>query len=39
MEDMTKVKKRTGKMEVDADVVLKAYELMCTARRMAETYD
>jgi len=35
---MTKVKKRS-KMEVDGDVVLKAYELMCTARRMAETYD
>lgn len=38
MEDMAKVKKR-ARMEVDGEVVLRAYELMCTARRMAETYD
>ncbi|HYG20568.1 MAG TPA: thiamine pyrophosphate-dependent enzyme [Ohtaekwangia sp.] len=27
------------KLEVDRAVLLKAYELMCTARRMADTYD
>lgn len=31
--------KKSSKQEVSKDVLLKAYELMCTARRMAETYD
>lgn len=30
---------KSGKPERTEDVLLKAYELMCTARRMAETYD
>lgn len=30
---------RKTKTEVDRDILLKAYELMCVAKRMAETYD
>lgn len=30
---------KRAKSEVDRDVLLKAYELMCVAKRMAETYD
>lgn len=35
----TPVKKRTAKAGPDAAVTLRAYELMCVAKRMAETYD
>lgn len=31
-------RKRSG-TDIDSDVLLRAYERMCTARRMAETYD
>src|SRR5688572_12519116 len=31
--------KRKSKLDLDLDVLLKAYELMLTAKRMAETYD
>jgi 2-oxoisovalerate dehydrogenase E1 component len=31
--------KKSQKPELSKDVLVKAYELMCTARRMAETYD
>lgn len=31
--------KKSKNPELSKDVLLKAYELMCTARRMAETYD
>jgi len=31
--------KRKVKLDVDRDILLKAYELMWTAKRMAETYD
>ncbi|HEU5292105.1 MAG TPA: thiamine pyrophosphate-dependent enzyme [Cyclobacteriaceae bacterium] len=30
---------RKTKSDVDRDILLKAYELMCVAKRMAETYD
>jgi 2-oxoisovalerate dehydrogenase E1 component len=32
-------KLRSGKPELPVDILLKAYELMCTVKRMAETYD
>ena len=31
--------KRRSKPEIQQEILFKAYELMCTARRMAETYD
>src|SRR6478752_4404176 len=31
--------KKSQKSELSQDVLVKAYELMCTARRMAETYE
>ena len=31
--------KRKSKLDLDLDVLLKAYELMQTSKRMAETYD
>src|SRR5687767_2232343 len=31
--------RRKPKPEIPSEVLLKAYELMCTAKRMAETYD
>lgn len=30
---------KTAKTEINRDILLKAYELMCIAKRMAETYD
>src|SRR5687768_3357766 len=30
---------RKTKSEIDRDILLKAYELMCVAKRMAETYE
>jgi 2-oxoisovalerate dehydrogenase E1 component len=41
MAEMEQVKERktTKKTGIDRAVLLKAYALMCTARRMAETYD
>ncbi|MBX2966926.1 MAG: tungsten formylmethanofuran dehydrogenase [Cyclobacteriaceae bacterium] len=41
MADTEQVKERqtTKKKSIDREVYLKAYALMCTARRMAETYD
>lgn len=35
----TKAKKTAQKSKISKETLLKAYELMCTARRMAETYD
>ena len=35
----TRSSKRKIKTEVSMDILLKAYELMCLAKRMAETYD
>src|SRR5687768_647656 len=35
----TKSQKKKLKPELSSDILLKAYELMCTAKRMAETYD
>jgi len=32
-------RERKVKPEIDRSILLKAYELMCTAKRMAETYD
>lgn len=37
--ERTKTPSKKVKTEVSLDILLKAYELMCTARRMAETYD
>jgi 2-oxoisovalerate dehydrogenase E1 component len=37
--ERTKPLKKKTKQEVDTDILLRAFELMCTARRMAETYD
>jgi 2-oxoisovalerate dehydrogenase E1 component len=37
--ERTKTPSKKLKTEVAADVLHRAYELMCTARRMAETYD
>jgi 2-oxoisovalerate dehydrogenase E1 component len=41
MEETAQIKgrKRSSKIPTDRPLLLKAYELMCTARRMAETYD
>jgi 2-oxoisovalerate dehydrogenase E1 component len=38
VEETAKAKKK-GKSPVDHQILLKAYALMCTARRMADTYD
>jgi 2-oxoisovalerate dehydrogenase E1 component len=38
VEDTSKIKRRL-KPEVDIDILLRAYELMCMARRMADLYD
>ncbi|UII20421.1 alpha-ketoacid dehydrogenase subunit alpha/beta [Fulvivirga ligni] len=35
----TKVEKKGKKLKVEKDILLKAYYLMCVAKRMAETYD
>lgn len=35
----SKLKSNSGKSEIDKSLVLRAYELMCIAKRMAETYD
>lgn len=35
----TAIAKKGNEKVLDRDVLLRAYELMCTARRMAETYD
>ena len=35
----TKVQKKGKKLKVEKDILLKAYYLMCVAKRMAETYD
>jgi 2-oxoisovalerate dehydrogenase E1 component len=35
----SKAKKKSPELTVKKDILLKAYELMCVARRMAETYD
>jgi 2-oxoisovalerate dehydrogenase E1 component len=37
--DSIKTKHKKLKPELATDILLKAYELMCTAKRMAETYD
>lgn len=37
--ESVKEKKAPKKSSIDRTVLLKAYELMCTAKRMAETYD
>lgn len=37
--ESAKSQKKKLKPELDPEVLLKAYALMCTARRMAETYD
>jgi 2-oxoisovalerate dehydrogenase E1 component len=38
IEETTKAKKKT-RPEVDREILLRAYLLMCTAKRMADTYD
>src|SRR5688572_21005849 len=35
----SKVKSKSKELSVNRDILLKAYELMCVAKRMAETYD
>ncbi|HEY0651689.1 MAG TPA: thiamine pyrophosphate-dependent enzyme [Chryseosolibacter sp.] len=37
--ERTKAPSKKLKTEIPLDILLKAYQLMCTARRMAETYD
>lgn len=37
-EEKTKTR-RKGKLDIDLNILLKAYKLMCMSKRMAETYD
>jgi 2-oxoisovalerate dehydrogenase E1 component len=39
VEETTKSQKKKLKPELQSDILLQAYELMCIAKRMAETYD